>query len=68
MKKRGIFWISAPAAAVVAGIVILALNGLTSATSGLHVIVNLIDFLLIGAGVIAFVPGLIYGIVLLTKK
>lgn len=68
MKQRGIFWVTAPAALVIIGIVLLALNGLTPIGSAIHTILNLIDFLLLGVGIIAFVPGLIYGIVLLTKK
>ena len=68
MKKRGIFWLVFPAALTLIGVIILALSSLTETASGINVVLNLLSFLFTGAGVIAFIPGLIYGIVILTKK
>ena len=68
MKKRGIFWLVSPVALTFIGLIILGLNSLTDPGSGIHVVLNLFSFLFTGVGFIAFIPGLIYGIVILTKK
>ena len=68
MKKRGLFWIITPSALGILGIIIMAINGLTPADSGVSVILNLLAFLCIGLGMVAFIPGLIYGIIVLNRK
>ena len=68
MKKRGMFWLIEPAALAIVGFIVAGLNSLTDANSGLHMALNLLAFLCMGVGVLAFIPGLIYGIVLLNKK
>ncbi len=69
MKKRGIFWLVAPAASAIAGFIIwIGFSFVLSGGSVFQTIVNLIAFILMGFGVLAFIPGLIYGIVLVSKK
>ncbi|RWZ78392.1 MAG: hypothetical protein EOT05_01360 [Candidatus Microsaccharimonas sossegonensis] len=68
MKKRGIFWIIAPPGLVVVGVIVWVLNSIIDPSSGIGVVLNLIAFLFMGFGVLAFIPGLIYGVILLSKK
>ncbi len=67
-KKRGIFWLIGPALFVVAGFTLAFINQFTGLDNPIHVVLNLVSFILIGGGSLAFIPGLVYGIVLLNKK
>lgn len=67
-KKRAKFWIFGPAVSFASGSLVGFLNTFTNSHDSLHVILNLIAFLLIAPAVLAFIPGIIYGLVLLNKK
>lgn len=67
-KNRGLFWVIAPSSSIAIGIILLAINGATPSESPVHIILNLVVFLSFGFGVIAFIPGLIYGIKILNRK
>ena len=67
-KKRALFWIIAPASFIGVGLVLGFVNRFTPLDSPVHVIINLVTFLFIYGGIVAFVPGMVYGIVLLRRR
>jgi hypothetical protein len=66
-KRRAYFWLLAPTISFIVGFTISLVNGLITVEI-VHLLGNIAALLLIGFGIFGFIPGLIYGFVLLNKK
>lgn len=67
IKKHGKFWLIAPASSLTAGL-FAAMLGRFVTVEAVHTLLNVIAYILIGFGALAFIPGLLYGFVLVKKK
>lgn len=67
IQKRAVFWLVAPAGSFAAGILVAAINHFIPLGAA-HSLVNVVVYLLLGFGIVGFIPGVIYGIILMSKK